>query len=112
MKYILNKKIENGKANKVNDLKDIGEMAWKLISAIYESEWDLLIADNNISFRHKVLAKFTPKINEVNTNKNKNSKSIDKSATFNKLPLPILAKLLKKVNKISKYFKKKQSKKQ
>jgi len=35
MKYILNKKIENSKANKIND--HIGEAAWKFISAIYKS---------------------------------------------------------------------------
>jgi len=41
----------------------------------------------------------------VNINKNKNSKSANKPAIFNKLSPPILAKLLKKI-KISKYFKK------
>jgi len=47
VKYILNKKIENNKANEINDLKDIGEIVWKFISAIYESGWNSLIADNN-----------------------------------------------------------------
>jgi len=37
MKYILNKKVENGKANNVNDFKDIGEATWGFISSLYES---------------------------------------------------------------------------
>jgi len=42
----------------------------------------------------------------VKTNKSKSSKDANKPATFNKLPPPILAKSPKKVNKISKLFKK------
>ena len=82
-------------------------MAWNFILAIYESEWDLLIADdNNISFRNKVSSKFTPKVNKVKTNKSKSSKDADKPTTFNKLSPSIPAKLLKEVNKILKFFKK------
>ena len=50
--------------------------------------------------------KFTPKINKVNTNKSKSSKSTDKPTTFNKLPPPILDKSPREVNKIAKYFQK------
>ena len=65
MKYILNKKVENGKANDVNDLKGIGKAVWSFISSFYESGWDELIADsNNHSFRYKVKTQFTPKIND------------------------------------------------
>ena len=86
IKYILNKKIENSKSNEVNDFKDIDKVAWNFISAIYELGWDSLIANNNnISFRSKILAKFTLKINKVNTNKNKSSKSTDKLATINNI---------------------------
>ena len=85
--YICNKKIENSKLNEVKNLKGIGKAAWNFISAIYESGWDLLITDNNnISFRNKVLVKFTLKINKVNTNKSKSGKSTDRPTTFNKLP--------------------------
>ena len=42
----------------------------------------------------------------MKTNKSKSGKNADKPATFNRLPPPIPAKLPKKVNKISKYFKK------
>jgi len=42
----------------------------------------------------------------VKTNKSKSGKNADKLVTFNRLPSPIPAKLPKKVNKISKYFKK------
>jgi len=65
-----------------------------------------LLTTTTFFFRHKVSEKFTPKINEVNINKNKNSKSTNKPAIFNKLPPSILAKLPKEINKISKYFKK------
>jgi len=67
---------------------------------------NLLIADNNnIFFRNKILSKFTPKVNEVKTNKRKSSKNVDKPTTFNKLSSSIPAKLLKEVNKILKFFK-------
>jgi len=93
-KYIRNKKIENSKSNEVTDLKGIGKVAWNFISAIYESGWDSLIADNNNTFfKSKVLSKFTLKINEVKTNKSKSGKNADKLTTFNRLPPPILAKL-------------------
>jgi len=105
-KYICNKKIENSKFNEVTDLKDIGKGTWNFISAIYKSEWDSLITDNNnTSFRSKVSSKFTPKINKVKTNKSKSSKNADKPATFNRLPPLILAKCSKEVNEILKYFK-------
>jgi len=56
-KYILNKKSERGKANNINDFKDIGEAAWNFISFLYESGWDELVADkNNHLFRQKVKA--------------------------------------------------------
>jgi len=63
IKYILNKSVERDKVNDFDDLKGIGDVAWDFISAIYESGWDALSADNNnVSFRNKVAAKFTPKI--------------------------------------------------
>ena len=106
--YISNKKIKNGKVNEVDNLKGIGEAVWKFISSLYESKWDSLIVDNNISFRKKVSEKFTPKIKEMNVSENKSGKSSDLLATFNTLPSPILAKSPKEVNEISKYFKKNQ----
>ena len=91
--------------NEVDDLKGIDKVAWKFILFIYKSKYDFLIVDNNIFFRKK---KFTPKIKKVNTSKNKGSKSSNSLATLNRLLPPILAKLSEKVNKISKYFSKKQ----
>ena len=41
--------------------------------------------------------------------KGNNDKSIDKPASINRLPPPIPVKSSKKVNEITKYFKKKQS---
>jgi len=101
------KKVESDKANDVNDLKDIGEATWRFIFSLYESEWDEFIADsNNHSFRYKVKAQFTLKINEGSNIKNSKYSNTNKPALIFKLPSPILVKLPKKVNKISKYFKK------
>ena len=62
-KYILNKSIEDDKANNVKDLEGVREVAWGFISALYEFYWDQLIADkNNFSFRHKVKAQFSLQI--------------------------------------------------
>ena len=36
-KYILNKKIKQGKANIIVDLRGIGKAAWSFISSIYEA---------------------------------------------------------------------------
>ena len=107
IKYILNKKVESGKANEVNNFKGIGKAAWGFILALYESEWDRLITNNNNhSFRCKVKAQFTPKINEGNNNKKVKDINSDKPALISKLPSLILAKSPKEINNISKFFKK------
>jgi len=107
MKYILNKKVESSKVNDVNDLKGIGKAAWGFISSLYKSGWDELIADSNVhSFRYKVKAQFTPKINEGSNIKKGKDSNANKLASISKLSSPILVKLPKEVNKISKYFKK------
>jgi len=99
------KKININKSNNVPELKGVGESAWKLISAIYSLEWNLLFADkNNNSFRQKVAFKCTPNVNPLNNSK-KGEKNINKLANIEKLPLPILAKLSKEVKEISKFFK-------
>ena len=92
--------------NDFENLKGVRKEVWNFISAIYNVGWDVLIADSNsISFKNKVIAKFTPKINS-NTLKSNNGKNIDKLASINRLPLLIPAKLPKEINKITKYFKK------
>ena len=105
-KYILNKSVERDKVNDFDDLKDVGKVAWDLILAIYDSGWNTLSVDNNISFRNKVASKFTPKINNNNNPKNKSSKSNNKLATVSRLSPPISAKLPKEVKNIVKFFKK------
>jgi len=49
----------------------IGKAAWELISSIYNSRWNSLIADNHKnSFRQKIAYKFTSKVNlEKNSKK-------------------------------------------
>jgi len=103
--YIKNKKIEMTKSNDIKDFEGIGKATWELISFIYESGWDSLVADNHKnSFRQKVSYKFTLKvISEKNGKKKENI--VNKPASIDKLPSPIPAKSPKEVNKISKYFK-------
>ena len=79
-------------------------MAWEFISAIYDSGWDAFCVDNNMSFRNKVMLKFTPKINNIP--KNKGSKETKKPASISSLPSTIPVKLPKEVKDIMKYFKK------
>ena len=70
-KYILNKSVERDKVNDFDNLKDVGKVAWDFISAIYDSGWNILSVDNNISFRNKVASKFTPKITTTTIPKTK-----------------------------------------
>ena len=113
IKYILNKKVESSKTNKINNFKGIGEVMWSFILALYKSEQDELIANNNNNFfRQKLKAQFTPKTNEGTSNKNNKNKNMDKPTLFHKLPPLILAKSPKKINEISKFFKKNNDKKE
>ena len=84
---------------------DISEAAWELISSIYNSGWDLLIADDHkTSFRQKVVSKFIFKVN-LEKNDKKEKKVADKPTRIERITSPILAKSLKEVKEISKYFK-------
>ena len=104
-KYVENEKIDINKSKKVPKLRGIGEATWKLISAIYSSEWNSLFADkNNNSFRQKVSFKYTPNVNLMKNGK-KGKNSTDKSASIKRLLLLILAKSSKEVKEISKFFK-------
>ena len=104
-KYITNKQIELLKANNLEDFKGIGEAVWNFISSVYEANWDVLYADNNsILLRRKIMLKFTFKmpLPPQRNNKKKNGLSL---ANINRLSSLILAKSLKEVNEISKFFK-------
>ena len=106
MNYILNKKVEKGKVNDLDNLKGVVKEVWNFISVFYNVGWNVLITDSNGgSSRNKVVAKFTPKINSLNTLKGNNGKSVDKPASINRLPSLISVKSPKKVNEITKYFK-------
>jgi len=104
-KYIANKQVDSAKSNNLEDFKGIGEVIWNLISSVYQSKWDSLIADKNTIFlRKKNSDKLTPRIIPLS---NCNKKTADKTilVSIEKIPPPILAKLQKEVNQISKYFK-------
>jgi len=104
-KYILGKTINGNKANSVKDLEGVGKAAWDFISSIYKVCWDSLIMDDsNILFRNKVKSKFSPQISKMLVKVK--DKEVTKLTYISTLPSPILVKSPKKVNKISKYFKK------
>ena len=112
MKYIPNKKAEKDKANDVNDFKGVGEVGWNFILSLYKSEWDELIADKiNQLFRHKIKAQFTPKINVGDNYKTNRRENSTKLVSISLLSPPILVKSPKKINEISKIFKKNTDKK-
>ena len=72
VKYITNKQVNPAKSNDLKDFKGIGEAIWNLISLVYQTKWDLLIADKNINtLRQKILAKFTPKVPPQSNQSNK-----------------------------------------
>ena len=104
-KYILNKKIEQGKANSIADLRGVGEATWNFISSIYKAEWDELIVDkNNFSFRQKVKMQFNSL--SMGASISKKGKVTAKLALILSLSPLIPVKPLKETNTISKYFKK------
>ena len=60
-RYILGKTIDDNKANDIKDLEGIGKVAWKFISALYNSYWDnLMVNSTNRSFRNNIKSKFSP----------------------------------------------------
>jgi len=48
-KYINNKQVDSARANNFEDFNDIRKAIWNLISSVYQSKWDLLIADKNLN---------------------------------------------------------------
>ena len=97
-RYINNKQVNLARANNLEDFNSIREAIWNLISSVYQSKWDLLIADKNLnSLRQKTSVKFTSKVPALF---NRNNKSINKPtlASIEKIPPLIPAKSQKEVN--------------
>ena len=86
-------------------LKVLAKQYEGLFLSLYEAHWNRLIVDNtNMLFRNKVKSKFSSQVSkELANNKDKN---IVKYSYVSTLLSSIPAKSPKKVNKISKYFKK------
>ena len=104
-KYITNEKIDSSKANNLVDLKGIGEAVWNFISSIYDANWNVLSIDNNsTSLRRKIASKFTSRMQLTSKKTNKEIKGLS-LASIKRLSPSILAKSLKKVYEISKFFK-------
>ena len=103
-KYIMSKSINEGNTNNVKDLENIGKVVWKFISAFYNAYWDSLYVDNSkTSFRNKVKSKFNPQTTKTLVN-NKDKDTVKPTYVSSLLP-PILAKMPKEINEISKFFK-------
>ena len=75
------------------------------ILSLYKAYWDsIVIDDTNMLFRNKVKSKLSPQVfKKPTSSKDKNTV---KPSYISTLLLPILAKSLKEINEISKYFKK------
>jgi len=105
-KYIASKSIDNDKVNDVKDLNGMGKAIWEFISAVYDSHWDALYADNNnMTFRNKVKSKFSPQARNIQTPSNK-GKDVVKPIFVSAIPSLIPAKLPKEVKEILKFFRK------
>jgi len=104
-RYILGKAIKDNKANSIKVLEGVGKAVWGFILSLYEAYWDSLVVDDtNMLLRNKVKFKFSPQVfKEPTSNKSKN---MVKPFYVFTLSSSILTKLSKKVNEISKYFKK------
>ena len=86
-KYISNKQINPTKFNNIKDFKGISEIIWNLISSVYQSKWNSLIADKNSNtLRQKILLKFTPKVTLVS---NKSNNTIGKQKYLSPHPCQI-----------------------
>ena len=104
-KYISNKQIDPKWSNDIQDFKGVGEVIWNLISSVYQSNWDSLIANkNSYTLRQKISVKFTPKVKSI-TNRDHSNKNKSVLVSIERIPPPIPAKFQKEVNQISKYFK-------
>ena len=89
-KYIQNKKVNNRKANDINDFDGMGDAIWNFISSVYEAKWDALYTDHKSNMlRSKISSKFTPRNPPTKGNVNK---EIPKSnpVTINKAPPSLL----------------------
>jgi len=83
----------------------MGKALWKFISMVYESHWDALYVDNNnMTLRNKVKSQFSPRV--MNNPVPNKGKDVAKPTFVSSIPPPILAKMLKEVKEISKFFKK------
>jgi len=104
-RYIKGKSIIDSNANNIKDLDSIGLAIWKFLSAVYDSYWNSLYVDNSkMSFRNKIKYKFNLQVPKAPVN-NKD-KEIVKPTYISPLSPPILTKMPKEVNEISKFFKK------
>jgi len=100
-KYMLGKAIKSDGANNVEDLNGMGKALWEFISTIYNSHWDNLFMDNNkTTFRNKVKLQFSPQVSKPKISLK--GKETVKPTFVSSLPPPILVKLQKEVNEISK----------
>jgi len=106
-RYISNKMVNPKTANDLKDFDGIGNAVWNFLSLVYQSGWDSLHTDNKSkTLREKISSKFTPRIAPSSTQKSNKPAPKPVPASIDKAPPPppLLAKMAKEVNTISKYF--------
>ena len=106
-RYIFNKKVNLKTANDLKDFDGISDIVWNFLSSVYQSGWDSLHTDNKLkTLRENISSKFTPRIALSLTQKSNKlaSKLVPASIDKTLLLPPLLAKMAKEVNIISKYF--------
>ena len=105
MSFYIKAKSISANPNNVKNLESISKELQQFLSVVYELHQDSLhMNDTKTLFRNKVKSKFNLQVSKTLAN-NKGKKMV-KPTYVSSLPLPILAKMPKEVNKISKYFKK------
>ena len=111
-RYISNKKVNLKTANNLKYFDGTGDAVQNFLSLVYQSSWDSLHTDNKSkTLREKISSKFTPRIITSLTQKSNKPAPKLVPASIDKVLLlpPLLAKMAKKVNIISKYFQNKNS---
>ena len=107
--FIRTRKVVNGKANNIPELKGFGKVAQYFIFSIYNSGWDSLPSDKyNNSFKTKVSRKFTLKSPKINLGSTSDALK-SKVAEIVKLPLSIPVYPPKKVLEKSMFFDKRKN---
>lgn len=103
-KFIKQRPIGNKSEKDIPQINQFGHTTWELISAIYKSGWDKIMANANSNSSRQCISL------QFNRNKNTINKIINgKSVTISRIPPPVPPRPNAKVLKKSKYHNKEKS---